>query len=256
MSICRLCNGPTKPLFEKLQLQKYEVKYFECLHCQSAQTERPYWIEEAYKDLSFALDTGMVARTLACASLTLALALEINLSQKEFVADFGGGTGLCTRILRDHGLQGLWMDKYATNIFAKGFEAGNEKIKILTAFEVLEHLTEPSLELKALFDLSCDYLLVTTKLYQGQDSSWWYFLEDGQHVQFYSEKALGKIAQEAGYYYYTAGSTYHLFSKIPHPKKIVKSLLKKSPKAFARAVKKWPSFTEQDHHYVKRLTKP
>lgn len=247
---CRLCEGTVEPLFEKIQLKKYRVKYFTCLDCKSAQTETPYWLEEAYSNLSFAQDTGMVERSYFAASLTLALALYLNFLPEEKVVDFGGGTGLFTRILRDHGVPALWCDKYAKNIFAQGFEWNREKVRLITAFEVFEHFSQPKEELATLFHYDPDLILLSTKLYQNQAPSWWYFLEDGQHIQFYSKEALQRIGSHYGYYFYTEGSTYHLFSKKPLPKRIVKILLKKRITSMARALKRWGSLTIQDHKCI------
>ena len=247
--ICRLCASPAPLAFTKTQLKKHLVRYFRCTECEALQTEAPYWIDEAYQNLNFARDTGMVARTLATGRLILALALDQRLDRNDRLLDFGGGTGLLTRYLRDYGLNGFWCDKYAQNIFALGFESTLAPAKLITAFEVFEHLPQPRQEIAALLAQQPDFLLISTKLYQGQDISWWYLLEDGQHVQFYSKKGLETLAQTHHYHLNTDGSTFHLFSKKKLPTRYLKHLCKKSQslKIETRARSRWASRTEEDH---------
>jgi hypothetical protein len=46
---CRLCGGQTRIHFEDLILCKCSCRYMLCHVCGSPQTERPYWLEEAYR---------------------------------------------------------------------------------------------------------------------------------------------------------------------------------------------------------------
>jgi len=201
---------------------------------------------------TFALDTGMVARTLFVGRLTLSLGLLLGWDRTATCLDIGGGTGLLTRYLRDHGLDAHWSDKYATNIFARGFDQEIQTPSLMTAFEVFEHLTHPRDDILALLEKKPEVLLFSTKLYTGQGSDWWYFLEDGQHVQFYSAKGLALIADEAGYHFQTEGTSYHLFSRRPLPAQSLKKALRGIDSAEKRALKLWGSRTESDHSAVKR----
>ncbi|MDD2900153.1 MAG: hypothetical protein PHI31_15760, partial [Desulfuromonadaceae bacterium] len=45
-------------------------------------------------------------------------------------------------------------------------------------------------------------------------NNWWYYaLEHGQHVSFYSRSALEKMAEKRGINFYTNGTTVHLFTE-------------------------------------------
>lgn len=241
---CRLCEGPSTPTFRKQQLD-YDVAYFHCDRCGSIQTESPYWINEAYTDLSFAIDTGMAGRTIFTSKLALALACLEQFAPNDVCIDFGGGTGLFTRLLRDGGLNAFWNDKYCKNIFSLGFEKALEPpVKLVTAFEVLEHLPAPLETLAEIFAAKPAYFLCSTKLYTGQGEQWWYFLDNGQHVQFYTKKGLDLLAGRFGYHVQSAQGTYHLFSKEPCHPKLLKRLLKK---AQAPTLQVFESRTELDH---------
>ena len=51
-----------------------------------------------------------------------------------------------------------------------------------------------------LFDSRPDSIVVTTALYEGQGPDWWYLTPDsGQHVFFYTRKAMKIIAERFGY---------------------------------------------------------
>lgn len=251
---CRLCSGDTHPLFQKRQLGKYDAHYFRCIKCESVQTEDPYWIEEAYRELDFAGDTGMVERVLYCSSAILAIALKERFSRDDFCLDVGGGTGLLTRILRDHGLNAYWLDKYAANVFAKGFESdlkNQKKPVLISACEVWEHFAQPEKEIAALFAAEPLFIFCSTKLYAGQDKSWWYFNQDGQHIQFYSKKAMFLIAEKYNYHYQSDGSTYHLFSQKRLPRAYLKRVLRASWCVFKKAHRQWASRTVEDSQRTK-----
>ena len=62
MDVCRLCAGTVEPAFRKRVLERYSVTFFRCLTCESLQTERPYWLAEAYQSALAGSDTGCPLR--------------------------------------------------------------------------------------------------------------------------------------------------------------------------------------------------
>ncbi len=251
---CRVCDGQLSHKFQKTQLT-YDVSYLECQTCHSLQTETPYWLEEAYSKLNFAIDTGMASRTIYTSKLALGLSLLSNFHADDLCIDFGGGTGLFTRLLRDAGLNAFWDDKYCKNVFSLGFEKvlpTNEPIKLITAFEVLEHLPSPLETLESILGNNPDYFLCSTKLYSGQGSEWWYLLNDGQHVQFYSMKGLELLADRFGYHLQTDRNSFHLFSQKPFPPKFLKKVIKKAEdiRLQKHLQKKFSTRTQKDREYL------
>lgn len=197
-SFCRLCGGQLIERFRSEVLCKYNIQYCECLECGSLQTEMPYWLPEAYCDSLSSLDTGAAQRNIqnsqACYAITKLLGLRDAL-------DFGGGDGLLCRLLRDYGINCYVNDRYAKPSYAQPFTSPDfVRPDLIVAFEVLEHFEYPASDLEALFALHPRALLMSTFIYEGQGKDWWYISpESGQHVFFYSQKALEMVARKYKY---------------------------------------------------------
>ncbi|MFC4307859.1 class I SAM-dependent methyltransferase [Steroidobacter flavus] len=196
---CRLCDGALAPRFSLRVLEKHDVAYLQCEQCQSLQTEPPYWLDEAYRDNNLSnLDTGAVQRNLqnlaACWSMAKLLGLKN-------VLDIGGGDGLLCRLLRDYEINCYVHDRYAKPTYAQGFEHPDFATpELIVAFEVLEHYPQPRDDLDALFKQGPKAVLASTGIYTNQGQDWWYLApQAGQHIFFYSRRALGQVARKYGY---------------------------------------------------------
>lgn len=214
---CRLCGQDTRYRFKKIILNKYEVSYFECSYCRSLQTESPYWLMDAYNDHAEKFDTGKASRTLENFLILPSLYDLLEIKQSSIFVDWGGGSGLLTRLMRDVGLNYYCYDLYSKSEFSQGFlwKTRKESISLISAFEVVEHFPNPSIDLQNIFNLNPDFFICTTEIYKGQDDDWFYLSpENGQHVFFYSTFGLALIASRFGYTAYPVGS-YFLFSKRP-----------------------------------------
>jgi hypothetical protein len=198
-------------VFDLLLLNKYRVNYYRCLSCGSLQTEPPFWLEEAYdRNLSW-LDTAAAQRTLNNLAASYAVCRILGLKH---VVDFGGSDGLLCRLLRDYSIDCYVRDRYAEVRYAQGFEdTPFERPDLTLAFEVLEHLPNPCADLGDVFAGDPPVVLASTMAYCGEDAAWTYLApESGQHVFFYSERALRMIAAQRGYDAYREG-LYVLFCR-------------------------------------------
>jgi len=191
------------------------VQYYRCRSCNSLQTELPYWLDEAYSPSLSALDTGAAQRTI---DNLVAAYVASRLLKLRNVLDFGGSDGLLCRLLRDYSVNCYVSDKFAKTLYAQGFTVANfSRPDLITAFEVFEHFANPAIDVEQLLASEPKAILLSTALYTNQADDWWYLApETGQHVFFYSEKALSSIAAAHGYTMVAAGA-YFLFV---HPKAV------------------------------------
>jgi hypothetical protein len=195
---CRLCGGALAPKFTRRVLDKYEVRYFECVRCSSLQTETPYWLNDAYDSNLSRLDSGAAQRNLQ--NLSAAYLISKIFSVRDAL-DFGGGDGLLCRLLRDYNVNCFVKDKYAAPTYSQGFtEPEFEAPNLILAFEVLEHFANPAKDLEELFQTRPKVALASTGIYDHQGEDWWYLAsETGQHVFFYSAGSVQMIAERFGY---------------------------------------------------------
>jgi hypothetical protein len=197
---CRLCGSDSHWVFRKELLGRLDVSYFECVRCGSLETGTPDWLDEAYQEHALSgLDTGAADRNLLNFALVTAVAKLLRITGP--ILDFGGGDGLLCRLLRDIGFDCWVSDKHSQPSYAQGFSCTpGEGFELVTAFEVFEHFADPAAETADLFSIGARAVLVSTELYRQQGADWWYLSpETGQHVFFYSERAMRLIAQNANY---------------------------------------------------------
>jgi len=122
--------------------------------------------------------------------VTILLALFFNKNGK--FLDFAGGYGVFVRLMRDIGFDFVLYDKYTQNLFAKGFEYNpSHKIEAITTFESFEHFAKPMDEIESMLKISKNIIFSTELLPDPipKPEDWWYYgLEHGQHISFYSKK--------------------------------------------------------------------
>ena len=205
---CKICHSNAEILFNAKVLGKYDVKYFRCTNCEYIFTEKPYWLEEAYKHAINIFDTGILERNLYFRKLVSILIYFFFERQKKFL-DYAGGYGIFTRLMRDAGFDFYWDDPFCENIMAKGFEYNSNEMKnirLLTAFEVFEHLDNPVDELEKMLKISKN-IVFSTELIPvtlPEPDEWWYYaFEHGQHISFYSKKTLEELAGKFNLHFYS-----------------------------------------------------
>ena len=255
---CKICDTENQPCFSGRILSKYDINYYHCSNCHFLQTEHPYWLEEAYAQPINSSDTGYMVRNLFYANrLTVLLYLLFRKSGK--FLDYAGGYGVFVRLMRDIGFDFSWDDKYTKNMFSSGFEWNQQsRVDSVTLFEVFEHFVEPISEIANLLKIS-DTIIFSTDLHPDpipMPKDWWYYgLDHGQHISFYSKKTFGLIAKEFMLNYYNIGSLHILTKKtIPIWRLMVTRL---SRFGLHRILaKKLDSYTLADHYVMtKKLSK-
>jgi hypothetical protein len=218
VSRCPLCLGSQSWFGDGVILDHRSVRYFRCDNCGSVVLPDPDWLDEAYSNAISPLDVGLLERCVQMANITTALVVAQGLRRGKFL-DFAGGYGTLTRLMRDRGLDFRHHDPLCENLFAQGFGAEvTERHDLVTAFEVLEHLTDPAATL-AVVAHSTDHLLVTTQVLPDpvpKPGTWDYYAEEsGQHVTFYSVAGLRALGERLDMQLTTSGRTTHMFHRGP-----------------------------------------
>jgi hypothetical protein len=214
MEICKICNSQSIEIYSTKMLNKYEVKYFKCLKCDFIQTEKPFWLDEAYSNAITKQDIGLLHRNIKFFKITSSI-IKILFNKNNRFLDYGGGYGVFVRIMRDAGFNFNRFDTYCENIFSMGYDfEKNVKYELITAFEVFEHLENPIEELSKMLGIS-NSIFFSTEVHNGKfDKDWWYLMpETGQHISLYSINSLKQMADKFELNFYSNGSTFHLFTK-------------------------------------------
>lgn len=214
--ICKVCNQLSTEIFSSKILNKYDIRYYYCETCGFLQTEEPYWLDEAYSESINISDTGYIQRNIDLSQkLTILLSLFFDKNSKYL--DYAGGYGLFVRIMRDIGFDFYWNDKFTANLFSRGFEyEDKKKYEAITTFESFEHFVNPLKEVENLLNISKNIIFSTELLSESIPNAedWWYYgLDHGQHISFYSVKTFEFIAKKYGLHYTHVGSLHLLTEK-------------------------------------------
>ena len=219
MTACKLCGGGPESFGELIVLGRHRARYQRCTSCGYVSVEHPHWLTEAYADHAIAaLDTGIVMRNLWLTDAVDAL-LRCRFRNVRTALDYGAGTGLFVRLMRDRGHDFRWSDPHCENLFALGFEADETmNFDLVTCFEVAEHLTDP-LPVFEQLTTRASVLIFSTELlpeHGNRPGEWHYYApETGQHVGFFTTASLQALADRLGRHFTSDGRMLHAFTAEP-----------------------------------------
>lgn len=226
---CRLCGGATLHIFRKKVLNLYDVDYFQCSGCGGQQTEKPYWLDEAYAIRGLHIDVGAASRSVKNWLAASILLDRLSIPRKALGIDFGSGPGLLTSLMRNSGRNFYSYDPFTRPMFSSYFAVESMeglKPRVITAFEVLEHLPEPRETIDTLLSMKAPLVIFTTWPVDGHGEDWIYYLPDcGQHVFFYSSVGLRRKGQEHGYTMAVCQYFYIYYDELKLSKEQVEMLL-------------------------------
>ena len=215
---CPVCDGKTSHFGTNTILGRHQAEYRRCADCGFLQVMNPTWLEEAYSSAIADVDIGVISRMIDYSQVTKLL-LHLFFDPSRRCIDFGAGYGAFVRRMRDLGYDFRWFDKHCENLFAKGFEAEmTERFQLLTAFEVVEHLTDPFVQIEALTRLADNVFFSTEVLAFDAPplDAWSYYApETGQHIAFFTRKSLERLAERLQLHLTTDGVGLHLLSREP-----------------------------------------
>ena len=206
--ICKMCKSADCELFSNyLVLNKYRSNLYKCKSCKFHWlSNSEIWLAEAYDQSICISDTGIVIRSLFMSKFAIVFLYLINTNNK--VLDWGAGSGLFVRFLRDKGVSCEGFEPYGNSPLAQAFcykknpLSDKKNYKIIFATEVLEHIVNPSELLDQILKKS-DSIIFTTQLVPSNEKikDWWYIANElGQHICFQSEKSLREYAKSKNLY--------------------------------------------------------
>ena len=213
---CKICSGEAREKLAAKYLMKYDGLLLECKTCNFVWVENPHWLTEAYKNAFTTTDSSLVARPMQNRS-KLAKIIHCNANPLGKFLDYGGGTGLFAKMMQDLGYDFFTYDKFSENIFSRDKSVSNleanEHYELISSFEVFEHLIDPlniTLKLSKLTDL----IVFSTELIPNSSTDFpkWSYLgfEHGQHISFYSESSLSKLALQLQMKYWRVDNFLHV----------------------------------------------
>jgi hypothetical protein len=220
-------------------------------------TEEPYWLTEAYEQPINKSDTGLLLRNQKLQRISSTL-LYFFFNETFKYLDYAGGYGVFTRLMRDNGFDFYWDDPYTTNLFAQGFEDFKpEKYNLITCFEVYEHYLNPAEETEKILERTDNILLSQLLLPEPIPASdkWWYYgLEHGQHISFYSKETFEYLAKKHNLNFYSYQNI-HLLTPKKLNQWVFTNLIKFSGYGIYQYIqKKLKSKTFEDHLLISSQT--
>lgn len=202
-SRCIVCNNDQVTIVDNgFVLGKFPAVLVSCNSCGQEWFDAPkVWLAEAYASSIANTDTGIVARSLGIHKIISSFLTIRGLSGK--VLDWGSGSGLLTRLLRDDGHNCYGFEPYTAPVLAGGFTWKKQAdvyaqgpYQAIIAIEVVEHLDSPQEFFNAALS-NTDILIFSTELVDRakNGSEWWYYSrETGQHISFYTRNSLAYLA--------------------------------------------------------------
>jgi hypothetical protein len=216
------------------------------------------WLPEAYAEPINVSDVGYVSRNLSCQA-RMQMFIELCLNPPLKFLDYAAGYGLFVRLMRDIGYDFRWADKYCRNLFAQGFE---EKLPLqgpfeaVTAFEVMEHMSDPMDEIEKILPMTECFVFSTLFLPTPTPAphEWWYYgLDHGQHISFYTRRSLELIGKTFGYHLISDGNAFHVLTTRPITDNQFRRIGGRWWRRWIRRVRVRPSLTSADHEKMRRL---
>jgi hypothetical protein len=211
--ICNICGSFARPTLSYRVRASEVAELNECDRCGFHFIADPVWLEGSFGEKLNRFDVGSADRSLMIATFVRSLVRRRSLSTTT-VLDFGGGDGLSTRVLRDHGVDCRWEDPFCEPVFCVGpssDDVGHFDLAFMG--EVALHLVDPMPVFRTLLQRSDRILFTAVVPPEHIEADWWYLMpETGQHVAFFPVRALRHMAKSMSVYLLTDGRFFHQFS--------------------------------------------
>lgn len=206
MISCRICGSNHIKFYSNIIIMnKHNAMLHLCLDCESAFIISPHWLDEAYL-IPIPEADNTIDRSNYIYKIIIDLIDYYKL--KEPFLDYGCGNGELIDLFSECDYTGF--DKYNIKYSLTNFK---EKYGFISCIEVIEHLERPVEVFDFLFKKSDNVLISTVPItfpLPYLDEWNYYAFKYGQHITFYSIRALGLIAKHYGFSVRHFGSQNHL----------------------------------------------
>ncbi len=190
------------------------AEMLQCTACDFMFVTNPVWLEGSFSSELNRLDVGSADRSLLVASFVRGMLGRWSSRSSWSVIDIGGGDGLLTRALRDHGIDCRWTDPYCEPVYYVGPPADEvERYDLAVMSEVALHLIDPVTMFADVLSRANRLLFTAVVPPAKPTADWWYLMPStGQHVAFYPTKSIAAIAKRLDADWCTDGKFFHLLS--------------------------------------------
>lgn len=200
------------------------IYYYECTNCKfifniafdnfsSFGWEKYIYNQDYFSKMDLAYEEN---RPTLDSELVVALATKIG-REKIIGLDFGGGNGKLSSILQKKRIKYFSYDPFD---FSNIDLISGAKFNFISAFEVLEHTTNPIGTFQKIVDLGSDkfILVLSTQTSDGLINNpnrllWSYVAPRNGHVSIYSKKTLTLLGDQFGLKHLPVSRGLHLFSR-------------------------------------------
>jgi len=188
---CLLCNSNVTESFHKDSYRQY----LKCSICDFVFVPKIYHLSEKDERARYDTHNNNPEDERYRNFLTQLLnPLQERIHKNASGLDFGSGPGPTLSLILEEG--GYSVDLY-DKFYARNEVVFDNQYDFITASEVVEHLSQPLVELSRLMGLlKCDGVLaIMTQILTPQiDFEQWYYKNDPSHIGFFSEKVLKFLA--------------------------------------------------------------
>lgn len=222
MTKCPICDSETKfyqkKKFSRTLTNPPDVSFHKCPKCELIFcVDTQEWDENKFYEMCYGnhyevIDPdGLGARPIRTADF-----LERRYKPSSLF-DYGCGSGYMVDILNGRGFSATGFDPFSSKEKYHTFDSDN-KYQIITAIEVLEHLSRPNIIFETVDKIISDTgeFFATTLLYPNDVSltDWWYSIEGRSgHVSFYTNMTLHIIAEIHNLELVESNLTDHFFKR-------------------------------------------
>ena len=211
---CTICSGQTSEVMSYEVTGGYLARLVRCDRCTMTFIANPEWLEASFSNELNSHDVGSADRSILVAGFVRSLLRSRSLG-RACLLDFGGGDGLAVRYLRDHGVDCRWEDPFCSPRFFVGPDANDvPRFSLIFLSEVALHFTDPLAVVTELLERSEKVLMTAVVPPDPIPQDWWYLMPStGQHVAFFSQRALEEMAKKMSAELITDGRFFHMFCR-------------------------------------------